>query len=474
MVQQGADIRDLEATLRRLDGSDFWSLLSVSAMDYKNRKSVLWWIYDITERKRNEQALREKSDFLRLNQVITRAANEATSVEAAMQIALDQVCAHTGWPVGHAYLFDEAAGDLAPSGIWHLDDAKAFETFRGVTETTRFATGVGLPGRVLASGEPAWVFDVTKDPNFPRAKLATEVGVRAGAAFPVLVGPKVAAVLEFFSAEAVEAYEPLMEVMSQIGMQLGRVVERTRAQSQLVAAKDEATQATQAKSQFLANMSHELRTPMNAIMGFTRLVMRRSKEDLQTKQYENLGKILISAEHLLALINNILDLSKIEAGQTEIHPADFSLEFLVDGCLHTLEPLVESNRERLVKEIEPDLPMLFTDEDKLKQILINLLSNAVKFTEEGTITLASRCHDGAIVITVRDSGIGIPEDALEEIFEEFQQVDSSSTRRHGGTGLGLAITRHLSELLGGHISVQSRVGVGSTFTVTVPRRYSAA
>ncbi len=115
----------------------------------------------VARREQAEQALREKTEFLHLNQVITRAANEAASVEAAMQIALDQVCAHTGWPVGHAYLLDEAAGELAPSGIWHLDDAEAFETFRSVTEATRFAAGAGLPGRVLASGHPAWIFDVT-------------------------------------------------------------------------------------------------------------------------------------------------------------------------------------------------------------------------------------------------------------------------------------------------------------------------
>ena len=188
---------------------------------------------DITERKRAEQALREQTEFLLLTELITRAANEAASVDEAVQIALDQVCAHTGWPVGHAYMLDEAEGDLAPSDIWHLDDNQRLETFRSVTEATRFASGVGLPGRVLASGQPAWIFDVTTDPNFPRAHLATEIGVRAGAAFPVLVGAKVVAVLEFFSAEAVEAYEPLMEFMAQIGTQLGRAIERQRAEQAL-------------------------------------------------------------------------------------------------------------------------------------------------------------------------------------------------------------------------------------------------
>ncbi|MCZ6860269.1 MAG: SpoIIE family protein phosphatase [Alphaproteobacteria bacterium] len=198
---------------------------------------------DITERKRVEEALRETTAFLQLNQIITRAANEAVSIDDAMQTAVDQVCAHTGWPVGHAYLLDEAAGDLVTSGIWHLDDAEAFETFRSVTEATRFVPGVGLPGRVLASAEPVWIFDITKEPNFPRAKLATEIGVRAGVAFPVLVGPKVAAVLEFFSTEVVEAYEPLLEVMAQIGTQLGRVIERIRAEHVLLEAKDEVESA---------------------------------------------------------------------------------------------------------------------------------------------------------------------------------------------------------------------------------------
>ncbi|MCZ6760338.1 MAG: PAS-domain containing protein, partial [Gemmatimonadetes bacterium] len=181
-----------------------------------------------------EEALREKTQFLELTQIITTAADEATKVEDIMQTALDQVCAHTGWPVGHAYILaDDGTGELIPTRIWHLDDAQQFEVFRRVTEETRFAPGVGLPGCVLASGKPEWMADVTKDPNFPRAKLATEIGVRGGFAFPVLVGRDVLAVLEFFSDKAAEPYEPLLEVMAQIGTQLGRVIERKRAEEAL-------------------------------------------------------------------------------------------------------------------------------------------------------------------------------------------------------------------------------------------------
>src|SRR5262249_50738442 len=158
--------------------------------------------------------------------------------------------------------------------------------------------------------------------------------------------------------------------------------------------------------------------------------------------YENLEKILVSADHLLKLINDILDLSKIEAGRMEVRPVSVRLEALVDECLRTVEPIVKNERLRLIKAVDARLPPLMPHEAKLKQILINLLSNAAKFTEAGSITVTARQEDGSVALGVADTGIGIPADALDLIFEEFRQVDSSSTRRYGGTGLGLSISRH--------------------------------
>ena len=228
--------------------------------------------------------------------------------------------------------------------------------------------------------------------------------------------------------------------------------------------------ASRHKSQFLANMSHELRTPLNAIIGFARIVARHSQGRLEPKQFENLEKIQAGGQHLLALINAILDLSKVEAGRVEIQPGEVALAPVLEQCLRTVEPLV---RVALVREFDGGLPSMYVDEEKLRRIVLNLLSNAAKFTERGAIRLKAQADNGSVAIAVVDTGIGIPGDKLGLIFEEFEQVDASINRAHGGTGLGLAIAQRLARLMGGDIGVESTLGSGSTFTLTLPLRYPA-
>jgi len=275
---------------------------------------------------------------------------------------------------------------------------------------------------------------------------------------PVGSGDEIATLAEEFnrmSARLQEAYTGLEH----------KVAERTQ---ELVTLNQQLDQANRLKSQFLANVSHEFRTPMNAIIGFTRLVMRKTEAQIPPLQHANLQKVLISAEHLLALINGLLDLSKIEAGRMEVYPVRFDLRELIQGTAATIEPMLKADRVSLVTEVSDDLPPLFTDRDKLRQILMNLLSNAAKFTDEGVITVSAGLADGALRLRVSDTGIGMPAEALEYIFEEFRQVDMSSTRRHGGTGLGLAIVRRLARLLGGQVLAESELGKGSTFVLTLP------
>jgi signal transduction histidine kinase/CheY-like chemotaxis protein len=263
------------------------------------------------------------------------------------------------------------------------------------------------------------------------------------------------------------------EKLARLNVELeDKVRARTReleaANRELQTANAKIREADRLKSEFLANMSHELRTPMNAIIGFTRLVRRKSADTLPLKQLENLEKVETSANQLLRLINDILDLSKIEAGKMGVSIMPFHLAPLVDTCFATVEPMVHEGKVRLLKDLPGDLPEILSDQDKLKQIIINLLSNALKFTEKGEVKLTAALENNSLKITVSDTGIGIPAPALEYIFDEFRQADGSSTRRHGGTGLGLSITRKLTHLLGGTVDVRSVEGLGSNFTVTIP------
>jgi len=361
------------------------------------------------------------------------------------------------------------------------------------TVGTRMRPGEGLGGRVVASGEALRVGDYLGEySDSPFLQTIKQTFMKSFVAVPLKSEDAVIGVLYVMSATPHKFQDEDMQLLGALATQAtisinnaklyqqvrqhaeqleARIAERTQ---ELRLLNQQLEQASRHKSEFLANMSHELRTPMNAIIGFTRLVMRRSKEQLPQRQYENLQKSLSSAEHLLTLINQILDLSKIEAGRLEVYPVRFRLEAVIDECVRTVEPMMKSERVGLSSKTESPLPEVFSDRDKLRQIVLNLLSNAVKFTERGQILVAGTGEPEWIAIAVSDTGPGIPKDKLGFIFEEFRQVDAGATRQHGGTGLGLSISRHLAHLLGGEISVESIVGQGSTFTVRVPVNYRGA
>ena len=245
-------------------------------------------------------------------------------------------------------------------------------------------------------------------------------------------------------------------------------IENARLFQEIQDKNEQLEAANRHKSQFLANVSHELRTPLNSIIGFTRIVLRRTGGQIADLQKENLQKVLVSSEHLLNLINELLDLAKIESGRMEVYAETFQLNDVVRMATSTVEPMLKDGRVRLVTEIAPDIPPLKTDRDKLKQAVLNLLSNAAKFTEKGEIKVAAWQENGNVKLTVSDTGIGMKKEALDYIFEEFRQADMSSTRRYGGTGLGLAIVRRFINLMGGDIAVESEIGKGSKFTITIP------
>jgi signal transduction histidine kinase len=257
-----------------------------------------------------------------------------------------------------------------------------------------------------------------------------------------------------------------------------KVAERTQELAEknraLESANRQVLEANRRKSQFLAGMSHQLRTPMNAILGFTRLVLRRAGDVLPERQRENLGKVKESAENLLILINDLLDLSKIEAGRMEVHPALFAVPSFIQRCCESMSPLIKPGVQ-LRHEIASEIGEAYTDEDGLRQVLLNLLSNALKFTHVGEVVVLVNVdkphnNDTSLVLKVSDTGIGIATEVLADIFEEFLQGEGGSRQREG-TGLGLPIAKKWVELLDGSITTESEPGKGSTFTVTIPLVY---
>ncbi|MFC1661891.1 PAS domain S-box protein, partial [Gemmatimonadota bacterium] len=246
------------------------------------------------------------------------------------------------------------------------------------------------------------------------------------------------------------------------------VTSRRRTQIALRMAKEEAERANKAKSQFLANMSHELRTPLNSVIGFTNILLKKRADDLPEQELGFLQRISANGRHLLELINQVLDLAKIEAGRMELEISPVNLDELVHDTVAQMESQVGGKDVTLRAEVPPDLDPVATDAGKLKQIVINLVGNALKFTEEGEVVVEVIPGFGqrrAHAIAVRDTGIGIPPERLQAIFEAFQQADGTTSRKYGGTGLGLTISRSLCQLLGYDLKVESEIGMGSTFTI---------
>jgi signal transduction histidine kinase len=248
-------------------------------------------------------------------------------------------------------------------------------------------------------------------------------------------------------------------------------IENVRLFSELQDRTAQLSVANRHKDEFLANMSHELRTPLNAIIGFSEVMLERMFGDINEKQEEYLNDILTSGRHLLSLINDILDLSKIEAGKMELDLADFNLAAAIDNALTLVHERAARRGLALSQEVDDRIGEFRGDERKIKQVLLNLLSNAIKFTAEGgRIDVRAVLKGDVVEVSVTDTGVGIAPEDQETVFEEFRQVGTDLARKHEGTGLGLALTRRFVELHGGNIWLESEVGVGSTFTFALPVR----
>lgn len=429
-------------------------------------KGAVVTFLDITVRKRNERRVRVQHEA-------TCVLAQASTLTEASSAVLKIVCEYLDWELGLAWIKNPGSDILHCIDIWpNSIYTKEFETrIRGSDLTLN----QDFPGRVWVERAPVWIHDVTKEPLSPRAHAMASLGLHGAVAFPIVLGADVLGVMEFYSREGREPEEELTRVFSAVGTQMGQFIERVRAMDDLKQARDTAVDASRAKSEFLATMSHEIRTPMNAIVGMADLLGETS---LNPEQKEYVQLLRRGSDTLLKLIDDILDLAKVESGRLELEETEFGLLEFLERTLELLAIRAHQKGLELTCHVASDVPHQFLgDANRLRQILVNLVGNAIKFTQKGEVFVeVKRAEEGPsggdsacpLVFLVRDTGVGIPEDKWESIFHPFTQVDSSTTRRYGGTGLGLSISKKLVGLMGGRIWIESKILQGTNFYFTLP------
>ncbi len=368
---------------------------------------------------------------------------------------------------------DSATITRQKDGLFYRAEAYGFspEFIEFVRDVPVVPERGSVSARALLEGKVIHVADVLADPDYTFAEAQKLGDFRTILGVPMLRQGVPVGVLALTRSEVRPFTEKQIELVSTFADQAAIAIENVRLFDEIQEKSRQLEQASRHKSQFLASMSHELRTPLNAIIGLTEMMVTNAARFGTEKAAEPLRRVHRAGTHLLGLINQVLDLSKIEAGKLELNPESVNLARLIDEVVGTARQLAEQNKNRLVVEMQDKLGMLTADPMRLRQILLNLLSNACKFTKQGEVALRVRkVADGRdwIEFAVADTGIGMTAEQQAKLFEEFSQADSSTAQRYGGTGLGLAITRKLTRMMGGDVTVESESGKGSVFTVRLP------
>lgn len=450
------------AGLRR-DGSEILVELAITTSQIDSAPVFTAYLRDITERVR--------ADRRRLAQytIASLLAGSWTLAEASAPI-LETITSIGDWVLSAMWLYDETAGKLRCRSVWH-PATEQLEKFAELSRATQFDKGKGLPGRVWETEKPAWIYDVTTDPNFPRAPAAEKANLHGGFAFPLFAGRAVNGAIEVFSHAVAEPDPDLLKLVEALGSQIGLFIERRRIEQELQREKENAEAANAAKDRFLATLSHELRTPLNPVLiwaGGT-----ANQPDLSPTIRDGLRMICRNVELEARLIDDLLDLTRIARGklQLKLHTAD-AHELLRDA-IEIVRGDIEARHCKLSVALDASSYTLIVDPPRLQQVFWNVLRNACKFTSElGTVTVRSfNPSPKSIAIEISDTGVGIAPQFTEKIFDAFEQVDS----RREGLGLGLAISKAIVEMHGGTIRAHSEgLGKGATFTIEVPTSTSAA
>jgi signal transduction histidine kinase/CHASE3 domain sensor protein len=390
---------------------------------------------------------------------------KALDVGALATGGLQTLVRLSGAQVGAVYLLDDA-DRLVPVQATAVD-GRAFDH--------RVFGAEGLPKSVMDRREPVFLSAEVLGEPLPKLDLGVGAApLRWVLAYPVALGSEGAGaiLLAGIHAPADDATESVRDAARQLAVALHNAWTHDRLRDKSIALAEQGerlARANRVKTEFLASMSHELRTPLSAILGFADLLMTSPKEHLSPRARESLERIKRNGEHLLGLINDVLDLAKAETGRVDVRVAPVNIGQLARACVAEVESLRSGKDVRLVADVGDAPVETTTDAQRVRQILLNLLSNAIKFTDQGVVELTVRLTGTEVRLAVRDTGIGIPAHAMKELFQDFHQLEAGDGRRYEGTGVGLALSRRLARALGGEIEVRSREGEGSTFTLMLPR-----
>ena len=417
----------------------------------------------LSELRHRTNELGRSVEELRALGEVSQAVNSTLDQQTVLSTIVAKATQLSGTEAGAIYVFDEAEHEFDLRATYGMDQA----LIDALTDRHIDMRDPNVAA-VMAAGEPIQVADLKDEATTEINEITLQAGYRARLVAPLIRGDDVVGMLVVRRRTPGAFPQNTVDLMKTFAAQSVLAIQNARLFHEIEEKSRQLQEASQHKSQFLANMSHELRTPLNAILGYTELMADGAYGGPSERMMGVLKRLERNGKHLLGLINDVLDLSKIEAGQLVLDLADYSLQDVAHTVYSAVEPLAADKKLKFTTEVAPDLPRGRGDERRLIQVLLNLVGNAIKFTDDGEVAIKVSMADGAFNVAVQDTGPGISAADQAKLFQEFQQADNSITKRKGGTGLGLAISKRIIEMHGGRIWIDSTVGEGSTFVFTVP------
>ena len=394
---------------------------------------------------------------------VSQAVNSTLNLATVLSTIVSRAVQLSGTEAGAIYEFDEQQKELQLRSTYGMN-----EELIAALRDQHIGLGEPTVHWAVTHREPVQIEDLATSPPTPAQDIVARAGYRALLVVPLLGRDHVVGALVVRRKVPGAFPQNTIDLLKTFAAQSVLAIQNAYLFTEIGEKSRQLEIASQHKSQFLANMSHELRTPLNAILGYTELILDNIYGDTPDKMREVLDRLQANGKHLLGLINDVLDLSKIEAGQLTLDLADYSLKEVVHTVFAAVESLATGKKLALTVDVSPNLPRGHGDERRLAQVLLNLVGNAIKFTDDGEVVIKATVADGSFTVAVCDTGPGIAPADQAKIFEEFQQADSTATKKKGGTGLGLSIAKRIIEMHGGRIWVESDVGKGSTFAFTIP------